>query len=109
MDNYIIPKKYDYILTSEQKINRSNKKKQYWQDNLQAKHELSKRVKGGNNPCAKKVRCIELDLVFDCCRDANEYLGKPRNSVNINTNAQGRSKSAWGYHWEFVTEEKEAI
>lgn len=109
LDNYVIPEKYKHTITEQEHQRRSDSRKNYWKNNTVAKEDLSKRVKGGNNPCAKKVRCIELDLVFDCCRDANEYLGKPRNSVNINTNAQGRSKSAWGYHWEFVTEEQEEL
>lgn len=60
-------------------------------------------------PNMKKVKCIELDKVFNSIAEANEYLGLPRNNSNININARGKSRSAWGYHWEYITEEQEEL
>ena len=55
----------------------------------------------------RKVKCIELNLIFNCVADASEYLGKPRRSDNISSCARGERSTAWGYHWEYITEEQE--
>lgn len=77
----------------------------YGTRNERASNSMKGKYKGKNNPSAKSVLMFTLDgefiRRFECVRDANEYLGKPRNSVNINMNAKGKSKSAWGYHWEY--------
>ena len=57
-----------------------------------------------NNPMSKKVRCIELDIIFNCVADANEYLGKKRTSNNIRVCARGEQRTAYGLHWEYVKE-----
>lgn len=54
----------------------------------------------------KKVKCIELNLIFNGVVEANEYLEKPRKSDNISQCARGKKPTAWGYHWEYVTEEQ---
>ena len=72
------------------------------------KRKLSEAHKGKHNySTAKKIRCIELNLIFNSIADANEYLGKDRRNTNIGLNIAGKSKSAWNYHWEYVTEEQE--
>lgn len=57
----------------------------------------------------RKVKCIELNLIFDCVGDANEYLGKPRTRDNIGACVRGNQETAFGYHWEYVTEEQEQV
>ena len=58
--------------------------------------------KGKDNSRSKKVRCIEIDQVFECTADANEFLGKDRQNDNIGNCARGKQKTAWSYHWEYV-------
>ena len=57
-------------------------------------------IRGGKNPRARKVRCIETGQVFDSIKEAQEWLGKG----NIRACCKGRSKTAGGYHWEYVEE-----
>lgn len=59
-----------------------------------------------NKTKGKKIRCIELNLIFNSAAEANEYLGKPRRNGNIGMNLTGRTNTAYGYHWEYVTEEQ---
>lgn len=54
----------------------------------------------------KKVKCIELNLIFNSVADANEYLGKPRSRDSISKCARGGQNTAFGYHWEYVTQEQ---
>ena len=63
-----------------------------------------KTVMGENNPMSRKVRCIELDIIFNCVADANKYLGKKRNNSTIYNCLGGITKTAYGYHWEYVEE-----
>lgn len=57
---------------------------------------------GGDNGNSKKVKCIELDLIFNSVADANEYLDKPRQNDNIRACARGEQKTAWEYHWIYI-------
>ena len=57
---------------------------------------------GLNNRNLKKVKCIELDLIFNSVADANEYLDKPRQNDNIRACARGEQKTAWKYHWIYI-------
>lgn len=54
---------------------------------------------------AKPVRCIEDDLIFDSARDANEYFGKTRTNTSIYDCLKGKTKTAYGKHLEYVTQE----
>lgn len=44
----------------------------------------------------------EIVKEFDSVADANEYLGKDRNSNNIRSCLEGRTKSAYGYIWKYI-------
>lgn len=44
----------------------------------------------------------EIVKEFDSVADANEYLGKDRNSNNIYSCLEGRTKSAYGYIWKYI-------
>ena len=100
LDNYVMPQPKMYISPmGGRKHSEETKKK------------LSEALKGkkmsSDNHNAKKVKCIELNLIFNSVADANEYLGKPRSRDSISNCARGKSKTAYGYHWEYVTEEQE--
>ena len=54
----------------------------------------------------RKVRCVELDIVFDSVAEANAYLGYLRYVENV-LNDHTANEVAGGYHWEYVDEEIE--
>lgn len=60
-------------------------------------------VSGGKHPRAKAVRCIELNIVFDCTRDAERQLGI--NHAHISACCKGQRSVAGGYHWEYIIKE----
>lgn len=41
---------------------------------LEQKVIQSEKMSGGKNPAAKKVLCIETNIIYDCCRDAANIL-----------------------------------
>lgn len=48
----------------------------------------------------KKVRCIDLDIIFDSVGKAGEYMGC--DYTNISRCVRGVQKTTCGYHWEYV-------
>ena len=72
----------------------------------ETKEKLSKLMKAKS--VGKKVRCVETGRIFDSVRDAEEFMhpNEPRKKIKAKTNismvCNGRSKTAYGYHWEFV-------
>lgn len=52
----------------------------------------------------RKVRCVELDIVFDSVAEANAYLGYTRLIENV-LNEHTANETAGGFHWEYVDEE----
>lgn len=50
----------------------------------------------------KKVRCIETGVVYDCIKDAAEFVGLIPKSCNIGSVCKGIRVSAGGYKWEYV-------
>jgi group I intron endonuclease len=67
-------------------------------EKLIAAHKL---MTGSKNPAARKVRCIETNVVFDTIRDAGKWLDM-KGSSNISSVCAGRLKTYGGYHWEYV-------
>lgn len=56
-------------------------------------------VKGGNNPCAKKVMCVETGVIYPSAREACEAVGRSKSAI---TNCcSGRSQTCAGYHWVY--------
>lgn len=54
----------------------------------------------GQHPQAKKVYCVELNIVFDCAKSATLKLGV--NNADIGKACKGKLKTAGGYHWRYV-------
>ena len=52
--------------------------------------------------CKKKIRCIELNTIYDSTKDAALALGI--NAPNITACLKGRQKTSGKYHWEYVEE-----
>ena len=48
----------------------------------------------------KKVRCIELDRIFNSVKEASEYIN--RNKENISACLRGKRKTCGNFHWEYV-------
>ena len=80
-------------------------------ENMQhaVKHNLinySTREKGAKNPRALKIKMIDKDTnqiikTFDSIVDARDFFGK-KSSGGIVTCLKGRTKTIYGYKWEYV-------
>lgn len=55
---------------------------------------------GGDNPAAKPVRCVELNIVYSCGKEAAEALHLQR--AHISSVCHGKRATTGGYHFEFV-------
>ena len=66
----------------------------------ETKKKMSKSHKGSNNSNSRKVRCIELDRVFNSIIEAEEELGIFHQ--NIGKACRGIYKTCGGYHWEYI-------
>ena len=84
-----------------QESNRLNK------DRLE-KHLQKARAKS-NQVVSKKVRCIELDIIFQSLSKAEEWSlsthnpnGKKASHQHISKVCKGTRHTAGGYHWEYV-------
>lgn len=78
---------------------------QHWVDSPETKIKKSIVTKGGNNPRAIRVKCLETGEAFDCIKFANEKykIGKGL----INKCCKGLLETAGGYHWEYVEKNEE--
>lgn len=54
-----------------------------------------------NHPGAKKIKCIELNKIFDCVKLAEIALGINSHHIGQVANNKGR-KTAGRYHWQWV-------
>lgn len=86
------------ILSAETraKISESNRRRIISEE---SKRKMSESHKGKT---AKKVRCIELDKVFNSITEAAEFIG--RSGSSITACIKGKQKTCAGYHWEYVSE-----
>lgn len=56
--------------------------------------------KGGNNPMARPVICVELNTIYSCEKEAAEALCLHRTCIsNV---CHGRAKTTGGYHFKFL-------
>lgn len=64
----------------------------------ETKHKISETLKGKPREANKvKVVCLETKQVFSSIKDANEWC-----NVDIYQHLRGRSKTAGGYHWQYL-------
>jgi hypothetical protein len=100
----------DYFNMDDSEIAKINKGI-YWRDDTltyplrktkQVRSDHGKWV-GANNPRARAVRCIELNIIFDTITNANNYFGVKHS--HIGGCCRGDRKTALGYHWEWVNDE----
>lgn len=56
-------------------------------------------ISGGKNHCAKKVKCVELDMVFETATEAAEYVGLKYPTTILKV-LKGTRKKAAGFRWE---------
>jgi len=64
------------------------------------------RISGGNNPSARRIRCVETNKIFDTATLACEWVqsisGKYPDLSSIIKACKGKYKSCAGYHWEYA-------
>ena len=81
----------------------SNGQKRSWENDKSRKEKLSNRMKGGNNPTAKKCQCIETGIIYNSYADAAEACGYSRKyAPKIGMVIRGERKTCCGYHWKEV-------
>lgn len=56
--------------------------------------------KGGDNPAAKPVLCVELNIVYSCGKEAAEALHLQR--AHISAVCHGKRATTGGYHFKFM-------
>ena len=68
---------------------------------------VSEKLRGENNPNAKKVKCVETGRIFNTIKEASDWL--ETNSKNPSSKivdcCKGKRKTAYGFHWEYVYSE----
>ena len=107
-DKYAIERKKETLSRGEEwhkKLSESQLKRWASKEGQDFKQKQHERMLGGNNPSAKKCKCIELNKIFDSYSDAAEYVGMQRkSSPKIGEVIRGNRKTFAGYHWEAVDE-----
>lgn len=98
-----------HIMSIEQRqaISKAHKNKPSWNKgkkmNEESRLKLSQTRKQ-KNLGANKVRCIELDIIFDSMKEACKILGI--NYSSLTKCLQGILKTAGKYHWEYIEKYK---
>ena len=91
---------------TEEHIKRLSESHKGYKPSEETRNRISKANKGKrmseNNHNSKKIICIESGRVFDCISDALEFMGKDRRNSAIGECLKGRTRTAYGYHWEYV-------
>lgn len=71
----------------------------------EAKEKMRQKKKdiylGSKNPNARKIKCVELNKVFDTVEDALSFINRTRPSL---WDAMKRGGKCGGYHWEYIEE-----
>ena len=52
---------------------------------------------------SKRVKCIELDKIYNSAKEASDELGFSRNAVSLC--CRGYSETCCGYHWQYIESE----
>lgn len=61
--------------------------------------ETKNKIRGANNPCARKVKNIETKEIFDTVIDAEKKYNLSRGCITFAIKKNWKSA---GYHWEYV-------
>lgn len=93
------------VCLREQKTTR-NLHWDYYKEGVVYKLEDYQNIKSNTNRKAKKVKCIELDIVFNSASEASRYFGMAA-ANNILDCCRKIKPTCHGFHWEF--EEKGEI
>ena len=80
---------------TREKLSKAQKNSQIAQKHLDKLHEDGKR----------KVLCVEKNIAFDSIIEAGKWCNG--NGSNIGACCRGKQKTAYGYHWRYIEEEKE--
>jgi hypothetical protein len=87
---------------TKQRISKANKGKKRSEE---FKLKMSQERKGkpclNRYACAKRVRCIELQLDFESMSDAAKYFNKTKSAIS-DCLKKGPSATSCGYHWEYI-------
>ncbi len=65
---------------------------------MKAESEKSSRI-------CKPVRCIETGEIFNSTTEAGKAKSKTNSFNSVSRCCRGERKTAYGYHWEFITDE----
>jgi len=72
----------------------------------EAKKKMSKwkkeHYKMENHPGAKKVKCVEMNKIYDCVLKASIETGTNAKHIGQVANKKYGRKTAGGYHWEWA-------
>lgn len=55
-----------------------------------------------NHPGAKRIKCVELDKIFDCVKIAAKETGANEHHIGQVANNRYGRKTAGGYHWKWA-------
>lgn len=69
---------------------------------VEHKRRISERNMGEKNGRARRVICVETQVVYGSLREAHRDTGIKHGSIS--SACLGKSKTAGGYHWEYVEE-----
>ena len=67
------------------------------------KSEEHKKKIGKSN--SKAVLCIETGIIYNSCTEATYAVGL-KNPISISAVCRGKGKTAAGYHWKYIEEDK---
>lgn len=91
----------DEIHTDERiKKKHSDDMRKLWSENREMFLKNREYLSGAKNPMARAVKCVELNQIFETARAAEKETGV--SYKNISNVLRGKSKTAGGFHWEYV-------
>ncbi|MCQ2608556.1 MAG: NUMOD4 motif-containing HNH endonuclease [Bacteroidales bacterium] len=74
-----------------------------WTDEMKERARIAQlnspnKKRGAQHPWARKIRCIETGVIFDCIKFADKKYGNRA----IQKALSGKQKTAHGLHWEYI-------
>lgn len=89
---------------TKNKISQANKGRRHSDE---SRKKMSYARSGGKNYNAKKVRCVDNGMVFDCCGDAGKWCGIGAKAIS--KCCRGETKTAGNHKWEYINDAKSKI